>query len=94
MARYSSSIEGSLGMEIYDRYVSYCVKKKAIPDPFVYWRVILVGQDKYPISRGGFAHWLMRLQIPQEPGTMPYIWRDAETGAWRLKDVDVREFSA
>lgn len=89
MARYSAPIEDTIGMEIYNRYVGYCVQEKVIPDPFVYWRVILVGREKYPISRGGFAHWLMRLQI----GVQPYIWRDPVTGAWRLRDVDIREFN-
>lgn len=90
MARYAAPIDGTIGMEIYNRYASYCVQATVIPDPYVFWRVVLVGEDKYPISRSGFTHWLHRLQIPAGPGEPPYIWRDPKTGAWRLKDVDIR----
>lgn len=94
MARYATPIEGSLGIEIYNRYIAYCIEIKAIPDPFVFWQVVLVDRDKYPISKGGFAHWLSRLQIPQKPGSLPYIWRDPETHAWCLRDVDVQELDS
>lgn len=89
MARYATPIEESIGIEIYNRYVQHCNEVKAIPDPYVFWEIILVGRDKYPISKGGFAHWLMRLQMPPRNGESPYIWRESDTKAWRLRDVDV-----
>ena len=95
MARYATMIEDSLGMEIYNRYVRYCDENgKGIPAPFVFWEVVLVGEDKYPISKGGFAHWLNRLQIPPYPGERPYIWRDPVTHAWCLRDVKIEKVSS
>ncbi len=87
MARPRSPIKGSLGEEIYNRYVEYCTATNEIPEPYVFWQKILVERDKYPISRSGFSHWLFRLQI----GKKPYIWRDETTNAWHLRDVMVRE---
>lgn len=93
MARYSTPIEESVGIEIYDRYVKYCTEIKAIPDPYVFFQVVLVAEN-YPISRSGFTHWLMRLQMPPAHGQSPYIWRDKDTKAWRLRDVDVQELAS
>lgn len=83
---YGATLDGTLGMEIYTRYVDYCTAEKVIPEPYVFWRRILVERDQYPISKSGFQHWLMRLQM----GLSPLIWRDQVTGAWRLRDVDIR----
>lgn len=93
MPRYATPIEESIGMEIYDRYVQYCTmpEVKAIPDPFSFFDVVL--SKEYPITRGGFAYWLRRLQIPPRAGEQPYIWRDPVTHAWRLRDVDVQKIS-
>ena len=91
MARYQTPIEESIGIEIYDRYVKYCTEIKAIPDPYIFFQVVLIERDRYPISRSGFTHWLMRLQMPPGHGETPYVWRDKETKAWRLRDVDVQK---
>jgi hypothetical protein len=91
MARYAAPIEGSVGYEIYQRWVRYSTGKAVIPDPFVFWEKVLVAQDKYPVSRGGFQHWLGRLQIPPAPGENPYVWRDPVTKAWRLRDLVISE---
>lgn len=94
MARYAIPIEESVGMEIYNRYVKYCAEIKAIPDPYIFFQVVLIERDHYPISRSGFTHWLMRLQMPARHGQAPYVWRDKDTKAWRLRDVDVQELDS
>ncbi len=89
MARYKTPIRESIGFEIYERYVRYCTEQdvNGIPDPYIFWELILVKRDKYPISRSGFTHWLNRLQMGDEP----LIWRDEITKHWRLRDIDVQE---
>jgi hypothetical protein len=91
MARYSPRIEETIGFEFYRRWVRYSAEAGAVPDPFVLWEKVLVEQDKYPISKGGFAHWLNKLQVPPEPFVPAYVWRDPLTKAWRLKDIDILE---
>lgn len=88
MARYASKLTESLGMEIYNRYVDYSVENDGVLPPYVFWQAVLVDIDGYPISKGGFAHWLNRLQVPQRPGEAPYIWRD-QYGVWHLRHVDI-----
>jgi hypothetical protein len=89
MARYATPIEDTIGYEIYRRWVAYSDNNDHIPDPYIFYHVVLVGEDKYPISRSGFTHWLDRLQRPPTYNAMPYVWRDEKTHAWRLRDVDI-----
>ncbi len=91
MARHAKPIEDSAGMEIYNLLVAYCGEAKVIPNPHAFWENVLVGQNKYPISRGGFTHWWLRLQIPARPGDLPLIEQDPITRAYRIRDIDVLE---
>jgi hypothetical protein len=91
LANYGIPIQDSPAWEIYNRWCDYSVKEKVIPDAFTYFEKVLVGIDKYPITRGGFRYWLGRLQIPPGRGLDPYVWRDPVTKAWRLRDVDILE---
>ena len=93
MARYASRLIESIGMEIYNRYVDHSVENDGVLPPYVFWGEVLVKIDKYPISKGGFSHWLNRLQVPQSPGETPYIWRD-HYGVWHLKHVDILKISS
>jgi hypothetical protein len=91
MSYHGIPIEDSPGWEIYSRWVAYSVQEKVIPDAFTFYEKVLVGIDHFPMTRGGFRHWLARLQVPPRPRQPPYVWRDPVTNAWCLRDVDVRE---
>lgn len=91
MAHYRTRIEETLGFEIYQRWVRYSTGQTVIPDPFVFFEKVLVGQEHYPMSRGSFQYWLNRLQIPSQPFQEPYVWRDPVTRAWRLRDIEIAE---
>lgn len=85
MARLPAPIHETIGFEVYERWVDYSAGQDVVPEPFVFWEKVLVARDKYPMSRGSFQHWLMRLQMGREP----LVWRDETTGAWKLRDLDI-----
>lgn len=63
MARPRIPLHESIGQEIYELLVDYCDGSGVVPSPYSFWKNVLVPTG-YPLSRGGFEHWLLRLQIP------------------------------
>lgn len=63
MARPTLPLSETLGGEIYDALLDFVDKEGAVPNAHAFWSNILVKERGYALSRGGFNHWWMRLQL-------------------------------
>lgn len=82
MSRPPRPIEKTWGMMIYYELLNYVEDHHAIPDPYAFYRFVLLPKG-YHLSRSGFTHWLARLDRAG-------LFVRCDTGAYKLKGVEFK----
>ena len=83
MARPLQPFEETIGNEIYQALLAFVDQYQMIPNPHAFWSKVLVAQQGYALSRGGFDYWFFRLQLAG------LVRVDPITKAIRVKDIRI-----
>lgn len=81
MARRPTPLDESPAWDIYQELKQFAVTQQAIPNPSAFYENVMLPKG-YPLSRGGFDYWWLRLQlagwIRVDPATRAVVVRDLE----------------